>query len=97
MKKAKLFFSTLFVLLTVAVSAQNVTVRGTVKDASTGEAIPFAAIQVKGTSTGIASDADGVYSISVPSSATLVFSSVGYLNAEVAVSGRSSINVELEP
>ena len=97
MKKAKLFLSSLFLLLAVAVSAQNVTVRGTVKDASTGEAIPFAAIQVKGTSTGIATDVNGAYSISVPSSATLIFSSVGYLNSEVAVAGRSTVDVQLEP
>ena len=97
MKKAKLFLSSLFLLIAVAVSAQNVTVRGTVKDSSTGEAIPFAAIQVKGTSTGIATDANGVYSISVPSSATLVFSSVGYLNYEVPVSGRTAIDVLLDP
>ena len=97
MKKAKLFLSSLFMLLAVAVSAQNVTVRGTVKDASTGEAIPFAAIQVKGTSTGIASDVNGAYSISVPSSATLVFSSIGYVDQEVAVSGRANINIELQP
>ena len=97
MKKAKLFLSSLFLLLAVAASAQNVTVRGTVKDASTGEAIPFAAIQVKGTSTGNATDINGAYSITVPSSATLVFSSVGYLTTEVAVAGRSTVDVQLEP
>jgi len=97
MKRAKLLFSALFVLLSVTVFAQNVTVRGTIKDASTGEAIPFAAVQVKGTLAGAASDANGVYSISAPSGASLVFSSVGYVSQEVAISGRTSINVELLP
>ena len=97
MKKAKLFFSTLFLLIGVALFAQNVTVKGTVKDASTGDAIPFASIQVKGTSTGTNADIDGVYSISVPSSATLIFSSIGYLNAEVEVRGRSAVDIALQP
>ena len=97
MKKAKLFFSALFVLIGVTLSAQNVTVKGTVKDASTGEAIPFASIQVKGTSTGANTDVNGEYSISVSSRATLIFSSIGYENVEVGVNGRSSIDVALNP
>ena len=97
MKRAKLFFSALFVLIAVTLSAQNVTVKGTVKDASTGEAIPFASIQVKGTSTGANTDVDGVYSISVSSRATLIFSSIGYLNAEIDVNGRGVIDVTLAP
>lgn len=97
MKRAKLFFSALFVLIAVTLSAQNVTVKGTVKDASTGEAIPFASIQVKGTSTGANTDVDGIYSISVSSRATLIFSSIGYLNAEIDVNGRGVIDVTLTP
>ena len=97
MKKAKLFISALFMLLSVTLSAQNVSVRGTVKDASSGDGIPFAAIQVKGTSTGVAADVDGNYSITVPSGATLIFSSIGYFSEEVAVNGRTSINIALNP
>ncbi len=97
MKKAKLILSALFILLGVSLSAQNVTVRGTVKDATTGEAIPFAAIQIKGTSTGSATDVNGAYSISVPSRGSLIFSSIGYESAEVEVAGRTSIDVALRP
>ena len=97
MKKAKLFFSALFLLLGVTLSAQNVNISGTVKDASTGEGIPFAAIQVKGTSTGSATDANGAFSFYAPSNATLIFSSIGYLSEEVAVGGRTTINVALRP
>ena len=97
MKKAKLFFSALFVLIGVSVFAQNITVKGTVKDASTGEAIPFAAIQVQGTSTGTSTDVNGAYSLSVSSRASLIFSSIGYNNATVPVNGRTAIDVSLEP
>ncbi|NLB68057.1 MAG: hypothetical protein GX798_06400 [Bacteroidales bacterium] len=41
------------------VSAQNITVKGTVADRETGEPIPFASIQVKGTTAGVAADVDG--------------------------------------
>ncbi len=96
MKKAKLFFSVLSLLMAVSVSAQNLTVTGTIKDASTGEGIPFASVMVKGTLTGTSSDADGVYSISSPSSATLQFSAVGYTSKDVEVAGKSKIDVVLD-
>ena len=59
MKKAKLFLTALSALLAVGVSAQNITVTGNVTDASTGEGIPFASVIVKGTTQGVAADADG--------------------------------------
>ena len=97
MKKAKLFFSALFLLLGATVFAQNVNIKGTVKDASTGEGVPYAAVQVKGTRTGIAADVDGFFSLEAPSSASLVFSAIGYRTLEVQVEGRNAINVVLEP
>ncbi len=97
MKKAKLFFSALFLFLGVTLAAQNVSFKGTVKDASTGDGIPFAAIQVKGTSTGTTTDANGAFSFSAPSNATLIFSSIGYITEEVALNGRSQLNVSLRP
>ena len=97
MKKAKLFFSALFVFMGVTLFAQNITIKGTIKDASSGEAIPFAAVQIKGTLTGVAADAEGAYTISAPATASLVVSSIGYLNEEVAVEGRNTINISLRP
>lgn len=97
MKKAKLFISALFVLISVALSAQNVTVRGTVKDASNGEPMPGASVVLRGTATGTVTDLDGAYSISVPASGILVFSSIGYRSEEVAVGDRRTIDINLEP
>ena len=46
MKKVKLFFTAMMVLLSSAWAiAQDVTVSGVVKDSSTGEPVPFASIQ----------------------------------------------------
>lgn len=97
MKKVKLFFSVLAMLLTASLYAQNINVSGVVKDASTGEPVPFAALQLKGTTIGTSTDVDGNFTISVPSNATLIFSSIGYISEEVAVEGRKSFNVTLKP
>ncbi len=97
MKKAKLFFSTLFVLLTVSLSAQNMRVSGTVKDSATGEGVPFASIALRGTMTGTYTDAEGAYSINVPSNGTLEFTAVGYVTVVEQVNGRGTIDVSLDP
>ena len=96
MKKAKLFLSTILVLLAVSLSAQNVTVRGTIKDAATGEGIPFASVVVRGTTTGAASDVQGAFTINAPANATLEFSAIGYITVTEAIGGRTTINVLLE-
>ena len=97
MKTAKLFLSALLALVTVSLSAQSIKVTGTVKDATTGEAVPFASVMVKGTTDGTSSDADGVYSISAPAKGVLVFSAVGYVSHEVSVGSRGKVDVALEP
>ena len=97
MKKAKLFLAALSVLLAVGVSAQNITVTGNVTDASTGEGIPFASVIVKGTTQGVAADADGYYAIEMPADGALEFSSIGYMTQEIAVEGKTFVNAELEP
>ena len=97
MKKIRLFFTALTMLLSVAAFAQNVTVSGTVSDANTGEPVPFASIQLKGTMIGGSTDADGVYSIAVPSDGVLIFSSIGYETTEVKVDGKIVRNVTLKP
>lgn len=72
-------------------------VRGTVTD-SKGTPLPGVSIQLKGTSTGTASLADGTYQLSLPDgNGTLIFSSIGFVKQEVAVNGKSTVNVTLAP
>lgn len=97
MKKIKVFLMVISAFATVLASAQNITVTGHVTDASTREPIPFASIQIKGTVTGGSTDADGYYSIAVPSDGVLIFSSIGYEQKEVSVNGKSSCDVSLDP
>lgn len=86
---AVLFFTSLSVM------AQDITVSGTVKG-SDGSGLPGVNVQVKGTSKGAQTDIDGKYSLSgVAKNATLQFSFVGLNSQEVAVNGRSVIDVTM--
>jgi TonB-linked SusC/RagA family outer membrane protein len=76
--------------------AQNMRVTGTVTSAEDGTGIPGATVKVKGGTTGVVSDADGKYSISVAANSTLVFSFVGTKTQEIQVAGQSVINVTLK-
>ena len=63
---------------------------------SDGEALPGAAIKIKGTAKGTITGADGSFKIEVPDgNAVLVISSTGYETQEVAVGSRGVINVVL--
>ena len=97
MRKMKLFFTALAVMMTSVAFAQNIKVTGNVTDSSTDEAVPFAAVHFSGTMQGVSTDAEGNYSIEVPADGVLVFSSIGYKNTQVAVDGRSVIDVKLDP
>ena len=97
MKKAKLFFSALFMLLGITLSAQNVMVAGKISDSATGEGVPFASVVVKGTTTGTVADVDGNYRISAPENGSIIVSSVGYTTVEVAIGGKLTLNVALSP
>ncbi|MBW6490346.1 MAG: TonB-dependent receptor [Lentimicrobium sp.] len=96
MKKIKLLFILMFVMgfLPLAM-AQQIKVSGQVKSADDGETLPGVTVVVKGTTTGAATDLDGRYSLDVPSTATLVFSFVGMETQEIAVQGKTTINVAL--
>jgi TonB-linked SusC/RagA family outer membrane protein len=75
-------------------SAQQVTIRGTVKDA-TGAGLPGVGVRVKDANTTTSTDVNGAYSISAPATGTIVFSFVGYANQEVSVAGKTTLDVTL--
>ena len=84
-------------LICSAAFAQNIIVSGNITDASTGEPVPYATVQVKGTTKGVSSDNEGHYSISVQHDAELIFSSIGYKSSEITVASSGVIDVELHP
>lgn len=94
LKKAFLLMIGLFIGFS-AFSQTQKTVRGTVKDVK-GEAIIGASILIQGTTSGVATDVDGNFTLQVPSNGTLVVSSIGYLTQTVAVGNRSTINIVMK-
>ncbi len=72
--------------------AQNITVTGKVVDKG-NEPIIGAYVVVVGTTVGTSTDANGAYRINVPANGTLKFTCIGYKDQEVAVSGRSVVDV----
>ncbi len=71
-------------------------ISGKVTDAESGIGLPGATIQVKGTNKGTSSDANGAFSLDVPSGSTIVISSIGYLIVEEVVGNRSVIEVAMQ-
>lgn len=94
MVKKLLVLVACFIAMGFNVMAQNVT--GKVTSAADGEGIPGVVVTVKGTTTAAITNAEGGYTISVPSAGTLVFSSIGFKTQEIAVGGRAIINVILD-
>ena len=88
-------FILLCVLFTQPVFSQTKTITGKVTDAQ-GVPIVGATVAVKHSSVAVSTKPDGTFSIPAPdNAATLVISSVGYAQQEVAIAGQSSINVLL--
>lgn len=95
LKLMRSMFLLLFSLLSFSAMAQNITVKGNVKD-GIGEAIIGASVLIKGTTNGTITDLDGNYSLSnVPSNGALEFSYVGMKKQEIKVNGKSIIDVTL--
>ncbi|MEE3226204.1 MAG: carboxypeptidase-like regulatory domain-containing protein, partial [Bacteroidota bacterium] len=89
--RSMLFFASLL----LAGMAQAQTVSGTVSEPN--GPLPGANVLVKGTTNGTTTDFDGNYTLNdVATGSVLVFSYVGFAPQEVAVNGRSTVNVTLQ-
>ncbi|NTU61792.1 MAG: TonB-dependent receptor [Caldiserica bacterium] len=80
----------------------NFTLSGIVRDKSTGEALPFANIQIKESTIGTATNTDGYFTLlKVPTdTSTLLVSNIGYSVKEVFLTPQSSkkaFTIELSP
>ncbi|QKG80403.1 SusC/RagA family TonB-linked outer membrane protein [Tenuifilum thalassicum] len=97
MKKLSVFLASLLLAGITLVQAQTVRITGTVTSSEDGMPMPGVSVFVKGTTVGVITDAKGKYELSVPTSAqSLTFSFVGFKTQEVAIAGRSVIDVVME-
>ncbi|MDP2412946.1 SusC/RagA family TonB-linked outer membrane protein [Daejeonella sp.] len=85
----------LLLLCQTYVFAQNISVTGKVTD-SDNLPLPAVSIKVSGSTQGTSTDANGSFTISVPSNATLVFTYIGFASQTISVNGRTTLNVRLE-
>lgn len=80
----------------LTVWAQERVITGRVTSADDGSALPGVNVVVKGTTNGTVTDADGKYSLSIPSSsAALIYSFIGLKTTEVVVGERTVVDVQL--
>ncbi|MEQ9290164.1 MAG: TonB-dependent receptor [Cyclobacteriaceae bacterium] len=77
------------------VELADVDITGKITDEN-GEGLPGASVIEKGTSNGTTTDLDGNFKLGLDEAATLVVSFVGYKTMEVAIAGRSTIDLQME-
>lgn len=92
-------FKTKFLLMMLMVfatftSAIAQSINGKISDEK-GEGLPGVNVLVKGTNTGAISDAKGMYAVNAAKNAILVITYVGFNSKEVAVNGRTAIDINL--
>ena len=74
-----------------------VKVTGTVTD-ETNQPVPGVNVLLKGSSNiGTVTDIEGKYTLNIPKDATLIFKFVGYKTTEVAVNGKTTVNLSIQP
>jgi TonB-linked SusC/RagA family outer membrane protein len=96
MKKILFLFSLLMITGTLAI-AQTVQITGTVTSSEDGLALPGVFVAVKGTTIGAITGGDGKYTLSAPATAqVLTFSFIGYRTQEMAIAGKTRIDIVLE-
>lgn len=85
----------LLCLIPLCSIAQNITVKGIVKD-NLGESVIGANVTEKRTTNGMITDLDGNFSLTVQKNATLVISYIGYVTQEIAIKGNTNLNIILK-
>ena len=94
MQKRRIFLAILSCMLWLTGFAQNA-ITGIVKDV-TGEPLIGVSVMIKGSNSGTVTDMDGRFNLqSVPSSAQLQFSYIGYLTQTVKVGNSTNFNITL--
>ena len=93
--KFRVCLTLVMMFIVTSLSAQEVSVRGSVKDAS-GAPVIGATVKVAGAKTGVITNMDGEYLINCPSNTDLEFNYIGYKSQKVAVNGKNIIDVVLQ-
>jgi TonB-dependent starch-binding outer membrane protein SusC len=83
--------------LATSVFAQQRMLTGVVTDASNGNPLPGATVVVKGTTTGTAASANGVFQLKVSTGNTVTVSFIGYQATDILITDQTELEVALQP
>ena len=83
----KFMLSFFFSFMLIAVSAQDIQLKGNIKDVS-GDNLIGVSVKVKNSSKGTITSADGNFDIKAKQNDVLVISYIGYLSQEISVTGK---------
>jgi hypothetical protein len=93
----RLIFTALSILLSISAFAQDFTLSGYLRDASTGEELLYATVSVAGTSQGVTTNLYGFYSLTLPKGSYQInFSYVGYETKTLSIDLTENITKDIE-
>jgi TonB-dependent starch-binding outer membrane protein SusC len=95
MSKIYTWSVTLMLILAGFIARAQDVVSGTVKD-ETGLLVPGANVLIKGTTTGVTTDNNGVFSIKASPNDVLIISFIGYKSQEIPVGAQTNLDITLE-
>jgi len=91
----KIFIALISIFMVSLVSAQSVTITGTVVDSIDGSTLVGVNIVQSGTQNGTTTGANGEFSLLVTQGSTVVLSYVGYVKKEIVVSKNMNTRIQL--
>jgi len=80
---------------TSAFAQQSITVTGKVTSLSDNSTMPAVSVTVKGTNTGVTTNAEGIFTIKCQPNSILVFSFIGFKSQEIPVAAKTKLDVVL--
>ena len=93
----KRFTILMFLLFTVSIGFAQQIISGQVRELTTGESLPMAAVKRAGSTAGTLTDINGNYSIQIQSvNDVLEFSYLGYITQKIKVGNQQTVNVSLD-
>lgn len=84
-------------ILGIAIHAQDVQIKGTIKDSDTNELLIGVNILVEKSKIGTVTDINGDFSISVQQGDIIKVSYIGYKSQEIKIQGQKELDIRLEP
>lgn len=96
-KLLRILCTAAYVLCAVFAYSQGARISGRVTAADDGSPLPGVNVSVKGTTIGVVTDTNGKYELQVErADAVLMFSFIGFVSEEIAIGGRSVIDVSMK-